>query len=1331
MLLRRTVAVLVSFALAGAAAHAVVEVERPSKSDRRIDPRLASSRMVPLDPGIDTPIAAAARAFVERQGGEWVFSIDPRTQRAERVYGAGIPMLPSRGNRLGPEAGERVPRPSGEVDVERLVPRVLRFLEEAGDLVLPQRGELVFNASRGQSRERGRLISVYFDWHVDGVRVEEATVYARMNSGNVTEFGARWVGPIEIETRPSIDVAAAQRRLLAYSGDDEAIEPVEPPSLLIQNEDGDSEGLVRRLIWRFVYRLPGAIETWEGRVDAHSGEIVGFRDVNQYARAVGGIYARSVTDGVEIQVPFPHAAVVEGASSWTTDSAGGFVYGGGPLSSGLDGLWFDTQCQGCADPAQPLVRVESGSGWLDFGAGGQDQIGNGLSTPADRNTFYHLNQVRRVALKWLPGLPWLATTQFRSNVNINLTCNANFSGNAVNFFRSGGGCSNTGEIADVIQHEWGHGIDINTAGGDMGEGTADVTAMHMSHSAQMGPGFRTTGAPVRNLDRTTNAFGLITYGNYASLCGNGVHCFGQIYGQTAWELAQALIARHGHHTGWRLSERLFFTSLPDAGGTHAFDVHPIYDAYLQADDDDGNLANGTPHAAEIHQVFALHEIAGPALPVTAACVRPDQPVLVVQAHCDRVALSWSPSVGATRYQVLRTELREDSAFLPVAEVLPPLTSVEDVEVAQEVDYGYVILAEDAGGCESTVEQPVSVRLTAQPILSVTLVETDDTPRGNRSLAVDPGEEVDLRLTLSNRSATAAQSVAGTLTAATPGVTVLQSAANWPELPGGGEAVGQGVLRFVTDAETIQCGDLLRFAFVPDEPTGCAAETSYFDVRVGAPDGEDGFGCDPTPACFLEPQFAGLEIAQSGGSCGEIDLSWSAASSYCLNATLSYDVFRSIDPAFVPGPEQRVAVGLGSTGMTDTQLSPGQTYHYVVRAVDSRSGPESNQSHRTALATTVPDLRAPEFLASGTGTGGAGCGQVDLAWTAAAESCSGPVSYHVYRSSDPDFTPGPATLVVSTFDTHLTDLAPSPGAAFSYEVRARDAIGNETDFGWRTTVHAGIVDRPLYATGFEVDAAGWQVVPPDDAITGNWELGDPQATLYQPEDDATVDGTRAWFTGLTAGPSAGSFDVDEGTTTLLSAAYDLTDAVDPVVRYVRWFTNDRGAAPGEDPLLVDVSGDDGMNWVALEEVGAGTPLAWVPVEFALIDRITPGPGTRLRFTASDLGVGSLVEAGVDEFSIVDRAQGCGVCGAPPQSLGIIRVGREGDDIVLDWTDDPAPGSRFIVYRLSGGAFVDALRVGTSEERRFVHRGAVGAVEDFYYRVSAVDACGQESAGFAPP
>ena len=101
--------------------------------------------------------------------------------------------------------------------------------------------------------------------------------------------------------------------------------------------------------------------------------------------------------------------------------------------------------------------------------------------------------------------------------------------------------------------------------------------------------------------------GPLTTSNSSGICPSGsgplgfvVHCECEIYGQTAWELAQALVAKHGNHTGWRRSEKIFFTSLPDAESYLSTGSSPSYNAYINAADDNGNLVDGVPDGDEIY-----------------------------------------------------------------------------------------------------------------------------------------------------------------------------------------------------------------------------------------------------------------------------------------------------------------------------------------------------------------------------------------------------------------------------------------------------------------------------------------------------------------------------------------------------------------------------------------------------------------------------------------------------------------------------------------------------------------------------------------------------------
>src|SRR5436189_3160186 len=72
-----------------------------------------------------------------------------------------------------------------------------------------------------------------------------------------------------------------------------------------------------------------------------------------------------------------------------------------------------------------------------------------------------------------------------------------------------------------------------------------------------------------------------------------------------------------------------------------------YSAYLAVDDDNGNLADGTPDCLEIYNAFSTHGIAGtPCAGNSAACVRPNQPKIGRASCRERVEIA----VGAESLQ---------------------------------------------------------------------------------------------------------------------------------------------------------------------------------------------------------------------------------------------------------------------------------------------------------------------------------------------------------------------------------------------------------------------------------------------------------------------------------------------------------------------------------------------------------------------------------------------------------------------------------------------------------------------------------------------------------
>ena len=162
---------------------------------------------------------------------------------------------------------------------------------------------------------------------------------------------------------------------------------------------------------------------------------------------------------------------------------------------------------------------------------------------------------------------------------------------------------------------------------------------------------------------------------------------------------------------------------------------------------------------------------------------------------------------------------------------------------------------------------------------------------------------------------------------------------------------------------------------------------------------------------------------------------------------------------------------------------------------------------------------------------------------------------------------------------------------------------------------------------------WTIGATGDTATasGLWTRVNPVATIAQPEDDHTVNGTLCYVTGQgVVGGTNGAADVDGGATTLTSPTFS---AIGEAVRlsYWRWYSNDKGGSPNADSMPIDISNDNGVTWVSLELVTENAN-AWVSKSFRVADFLTPTATMRVRFVARDLGTGSTVEAGVDDFQV---------------------------------------------------------------------------------------------------
>lgn len=174
---------------------------------------------------------------------------------------------------------------------------------------------------------------------------------------------------------------------------------------------------------------------------------------------------------------------------------------------------------------------------------------------------------------------------------------------------------------------------------------------------------------------------------------------------------------------------------------------------------------------------------------------------------------------------------------------------------------------------------------------------------------------------------------------------------------------------------------------------------------------------------------------------------------------------------------------------------------------------------------------------------------------------------------------------------------------------------------------------------DFEEPGAWTVGPNTAASGIWVRVDPNGAVSAPENDFTpAPGTMCWVTGnAAAGAGNGSGDVDGGFTTLTSPVFDLSGYVDARVSYARWYSNGTGSNGFSDRFRIDVSVDDGANWVNAETVGPlegpDTTPGWRQATWSLTGvGVTPTSQVRVRFIAEDSGAASVVEAAIDDFRI---------------------------------------------------------------------------------------------------
>ena len=212
-----------------------------------------------------------------------------------------------------------------------------------------------------------------------------------------------------------------------------------------------------------------------------------------------------------------------------------------------------------------------------------------------------------------------------------------------------------------------------------------------------------------------------------------VHCLGLVISEAIWSLyTQKLSKYYGYdrNTSLEIVTRLtyiaaghvstWYSGTPPNGGCSSGSG---YLKYLIADDDDGNLENGTPHMQAIFEAFNDLEIACSSPQVRdSGCERTptEAPMVTAVAGSRKVSLSWNKVLDATVYEVFRTEGPKGCDMGKIKLMETTSTTYEDTGLQDGREYYYVVIPKgSSGSCFGPSSSCTVVAPMAEPEIVMT------------------------------------------------------------------------------------------------------------------------------------------------------------------------------------------------------------------------------------------------------------------------------------------------------------------------------------------------------------------------------------------------------------------------------------------------------------------------------------------------------------------------------------------------------------------------------------------------------------------------------------
>ncbi|WP_422723963.1 endopeptidase [Hyalangium rubrum] len=954
--------------------------------------------------------ASAWNDFFARHGKDFNVYMDLRTGAPTSIQGV-IPLLPGKGSGNSvtlSSLSKKLGRAVSKVDEAVVADVITQFIADNSAVLAVDPLQL------GEPRVtpiNENLWQVHIPQQVNGVSVRHARVAATISYGNLILIGTESWANANISTKPAVAAELAMGSGGDYLGMYEtpsnvwkqaALEII--PMTRPETQNGQTftgatgNGYVHKLVWTYGFQRDEEHERWKVSVDAQTGETLAVEDDNHYfeASVKGGVYpstniesctTNETCGSMQPDSPMPWANTGFAEPNNFTNGAGVYDYSQGTASTTLAGKYVrisDTCGQVTFSSPNGNINMGGVNGNHDCTTGG----GGPGNTAAARSGFYELNKLAEQARGWLPNNTWLKQ-QLTSNMNLNSTCNAFWDGSTVNFYKSGGGCRNTGEIGAVFDHEWGHGIDDFDANGMLSsssEGYADIAAVYRLQTSCVGYGFLHTSddgcgqtpdgtgfnsneaqqgaawcdtqcSGVRDTDwakmtpntpATPQNFSCSRCLSGSGPCGKQVHCAASPARQAAWDfVSRDLVAapyNYDSNTAFIVANKIFYQGSGNVGSWHGCDCTAgtsdgcgatnAYMQWLAADDDNGNLADGTPHMTAIYAAFNRHNIActTPA-PVKAGCANgpASTPQALATPGQSQVDLSWSPVTGASQYWVMKTEGFAGCDFGKARIANISGTSYVDTEVANGRQYCYSIVAAKSESCVS-------------PASTCTCVTPACTPPSESPVQagpVDGSTDTEFTLTL-----------------------------DWDDL-----AETTYDVQVATDAEfvhVVRSGASLAQSTWNVSPALSPETTYYWRVRARSLCG-GASGWSATRTFTTRPCIQLATPSLSTPASGATNVAYAPSLDWNdIAMSTGYDVQVALDANFTNVVRSATAVN-ASNWTVSPELAPNTKYYWRARAVDTcgQSAYAAVASFTTAnvctpsLATFNATLQAP-YCAAGCG-----------------------------------------------------------------------------------------------------------------------------------------------------------------------------------------------------------------------------------------------------------------------------------------------------------------------------------------------------------------------------